>query len=87
LTYANQAGVQGTLLIGVETRAGEPNAVTFNEEGPAALDAALATIRAELGDNFGGIAIHNALDSYLNPDWRAIAAAVDQTVLKPAGDL
>ncbi|CAI6076226.1 hypothetical protein PAECIP112173_02414 [Paenibacillus sp. JJ-100] len=78
LAYADQIGKPNSVVIGVETldiaNSGDPEMITFWEEGRNHMEAELDKVYATYGHNssFGGIAVHHydsyrALPSYWGP--------------------
>ncbi|UQZ86334.1 hypothetical protein SK3146_05627 [Paenibacillus konkukensis] len=78
IDYADGIGKPHSVVIGVETldiaNSGDPEAITFREEGRAAMEAELDKVYAAYGSrvSFGGIAVHHydslrTLPSYWGP--------------------
>ncbi|MFK7693543.1 cadherin-like beta sandwich domain-containing protein [Paenibacillus sp. HJGM_3] len=79
IDYANLIGKPNSVVIGVETldiaNSGDPETITFREEGRNVMEAELDKVYAAFGDksSFGGIAMHHydsirALPSHWGPD-------------------
>lgn len=79
MAYANRIGKPRSVVLGVETldiaNSGDPETITFREEGRAHMEAELDKVYAAFGDNpaFGGIAMHHYdsirwLPSHWGPD-------------------
>lgn len=100
IAYANAIGKPNSVVIGVETKdianSGDPETITFREEGRTAMEAELDKVYAAFGSepSFGGIAMHHydtirALPSDWGPDgvlWQPPADSEPPTALsaKPA---
>ncbi|WP_214628391.1 S-layer homology domain-containing protein [Paenibacillus agaridevorans] len=79
IDYANAIGKPNSVVIGVETldiaNSGDPETITFREEGRAYMESELDKVHAAFGGNpaFGGIAMHHYdsirwLPSHWGPD-------------------
>ncbi|MFE6076912.1 Ig-like domain-containing protein [Paenibacillus sp. NPDC057886] len=89
LAYADQIGKPNSVVIGVETldiaNSGDPETITFWEEGRIHMEAELDKVYAAYGQSsaFGGIAVHHydsyrALPSYWGPGGVVWTAPDDQ---------
>ncbi|MBM6385017.1 MAG: fibronectin type III domain-containing protein [Paenibacillus sp.] len=89
LAYADQIGKPNSVVIGVETldiaNSGDPETITFWEEGRSHMEAELDKVYTAYGQNsaFGGIAVHHydsyrALPSYWGPGGTHWIAPDDQ---------
>lgn len=99
LAYAERIGKPNSVVIGVETldiaNSGDPETITFREEGRTHMEAELGKVYAASGQSgaFGGIAVHHydsyrALPSYWGPGGSAWTPPADnQPPSAPAGRL
>lgn len=89
LAYADQIGKPNSVVVGVETldiaNSGDPETITFWEEGRSHMEAELDKVYTAYGQNsaFGGIAVHHydsyrALPSYWGPGGTFWTATDDQ---------
>jgi hypothetical protein len=88
IAYADSVGKSDLVLVGLETKklGVGTDAVTFFQEGQAALDSEAGSVASYFADGFGGFAVHNYADSYLggqssnwptvNPSFPSTASAL-----------
>jgi hypothetical protein len=83
IAYATSTGRPGLILAGLETISGQPDNVTFFEEGQSAMDAEsqLVATHFAASTGFGGFAIHNYMAAYLSDTtgWPAAPSAPSVT--------